>query len=519
VTPTYSSDANDTPLGQSLARVLLRRWYAFLLPILIVPAGAFYLSLRQAARYEARAEVLIARPQLGSLLVGVSLPTEDPVRRAVTEREIANSRAVASRTAAALGLPAQHADRIARMVDFSVGRQADILSVSAKSTSARESVRIANAAASAYSALRRQLEARSIGQARRRTVRALRASRPGSDTALELRARLEQLAALDDLAGAESVVLEHSHSAERVAPRPVRTAEFGLGIGFVIGLALAYLAEALDRRVRSVAELGSLLRIPVIGELPAFSRLRRRRRVALPVFSDPRGAGAEAYRFLETNIALSPVGCGCRTMLVTSAQNGEGKTTTALNLALAAAESGKRVLLLELDFRRPCLAEVIGVPDAPGVAEVAWGAATLDEVGIALEVTHGPGASEAGAGLTIAVAGSEVPNPLQYLRSTPVQALVSEAGAQFDLVVLDVPSLFGFGDAMAASSLVDGVLLVVDFRHATRPRLADLLEATDQLPAAMIGVVVNRAPRRPSTPPQAYRSPTDDATPRISAVV
>ena len=516
MTSTHMSEPHDAPLGHSLARVLLRRWYAFLLPILVVPAAAFYVSLRHESKYEARSEVLVARPQLGSLLVGVSLPTEDPVRRIVTEREIANSRAVASKAAVLLGLPPQQgADRIGGMVTFSISRQADILDVSARSASRSESVRVANAAANAYTAFRRELEARSVELARRRTERALEAAPSGSKAAAELKTRLDQLAALDDLANGEAVVLVHAHSATRVAPRPVRTAEFGLGIGLLLGLALAYLAEALDRRVRSVVELGSLLRLPVVGELPSLSRWLRRRPL-LPGLSDPRGTVAEAYRFLETNVALSPIGRRCRSILVTSAQDGEGKTTTALNFALAAAESGKQVLLLELDFRRPCLARLMGSPDAAGIAEIAGGTATLEEAGIELKVAPGPGAPD--AGLTIAVAGSAVSNPLQYMRSAPVQALVGEARAKLDLVVLDVPSLVGFGDAMAALSLADGILLVVDFRHATRPRLTRLLEVTEQLPPGLIGVVANRAPRRPSRPTQTSWPRSDDPRARISAV-
>ena len=313
------------------------------------------------------------------------------------------------------------------------------------------------------------------------------------------------------MASDEAVVVEPAVSAERIAPQPKRTAEFGVALGLVIGLALAYLAEGLGRRARSVAEIGSTLRHPVVGEVPIIRRLRRRRRALTPVRSAPLSTAAEAFRFLETNVALSRTGAQCRSILVTSANRREGKTTIAFNLALSAAEAGKKVLLLELDFRNPCLADVTETSGVGGVADVVRGSSSIDDVAVRLPVIPETGA------LNVVCAGQNVSSPMRYLRSPAARALIREASESFDLVILDVPPLFGFGDAMVAASLADGVLLVVDYRRATRQDVAELGEVARQLPTAVIGIVVNRAPRRPPTPPQTYMRRDDDSGQIIQA--
>ena len=509
--------ADETPLGVTLARVVMRRWYVVLLPILVVPAAAFYLSLRQPATYAAETKLLISRPQLGALLLDVSLPTEDPIRRAETARALVGVRAVAKGATARLGLPPRRVDEIARMIHVGVGRQSDILTVSASSPSAAQAIRLANAAAASYAALRRRLETGSIARARKRTDKALRLAAPGSARALELRTRLDRLATLDDLADDQAVIVDRAVSATRVSPLPVRTAQFGIALGLILGLALAYVAEALDRRVRGLGELGSILQVPVVGELPVVRRLRGLRRLPAPVRDAPLGVAAEAFRFLETNIALSPVGSRCRSVLVTSANRREGRSTTALNLALSAAESGKRVLLLELDLRHPRLGEVTGTRGTPGVAQIVRGTAALADVRIELALEREPRAPTDIGAVTVVCAGTNISNPVQYLRSAAVDSLVREACERFDLVVIDSPPLLGLRDAMIASSLVDGLLLVVDYRRARRQHLTDLLEIAGQLPAPLIGVVVNRAPRRRLSPPQAYGSHTADTGRAIRA--
>jgi capsular exopolysaccharide synthesis family protein len=306
------------------------------------------------------------------------------------------------------------------------------------------------------------------------------------------------------------VVVERAVSAERVAPQPMRTAQFGVAIAVLLGIALAYLMDTLDRRARSVAEIGSVLGFPVLGELPRMRRTFRSRRLLAPVLDAPLGPAAEAFRFLETNVTLAPVGTPHRAVLVTSAGRREGKTTVAFNFALSAAEAGKRVLLVELDFRQPRLRDATDASGACGVAEIVRGTARLSDVAIEIEVPVEPGVAPGAGSVTLVRAGKNVSNPLQYLRAEPTAALFHHGRESFDLVVVDVPPLFGVADAMVASSLVDGVLLVVDFRRANRPRLADLLDVTRQLPAPVIGVVVNHAPRRPPAPPQEFGRSIDE---------
>lgn len=510
MTPIDSDTGTETPIGHTLAGVLLRRWYAVLIPLLLLPATAYYLSSRQDATYEAATKVLVARPQISAALLDAPIPSQDPIRRAETERELAGMRDVAALAVERLGLPTTSVASVAEMISVQTDRLTDILSLTARTPSRRQSVRFANAAAAAYVTLRRRLETDGIERAKARAQALLDKARPGSALAAEEQQRLDRLATLEDLAGNSVVIVERAVTAEKVAPTPARTAQLGAGLGLLLGIALAYLMEALDRRARGSAQIGRALGLPILGEIPGIRRLRGRGRVPAPVRDAPFTEASEAFRFLETNVALSPVGGRCRTVLVTSAGRREGKTTVAFNVALSAADAGKRVLLLELDFRHPRVADTLEVAVSGGVAEILRGTASLDDVDMLLPVAPQPGTRAGASGLTVVCAGTRISNPMQYLRSAAIQTLVQQAAERFDLVVIDAPPLFGQGDAMVAASLADGVLLVVDARVARRSRLLRLRDVTEQLPAPLIGVAVNRAGSRSPTPPQEHgRKPAE----------
>src|SRR5207248_1374590 len=146
----------------------------------------------------------------------------------------------------------------------------------------------------------------------------------------------------------------------------------------VLGIGLAFLWEALDTRVRSAEEIDERLKLPLLGRLPEpAKRLRMENRLAM--VDEPTSAGAEAFRMLRTNVDFANLERGAKTIMVTSAVEGEGKSTTAANLAVAFARSGKRVVLIDLDLRRPFVDKFFTANGHPGVTQVALGMASLEE--------------------------------------------------------------------------------------------------------------------------------------------
>jgi capsular exopolysaccharide synthesis family protein len=303
-----------------------------------------------------------------------------------------------------------------------------------------------------------------------------------------------------------------------------------LGAGAVLGLGLGILLalgrEALDTRVRSAAEVVSLTRTPVIGTLGS----EPARRSGVVMATAPHSPQAEAYRQLRTNLHFVDVGgrghggTGARQVIaVSSSVAGEGKSTVAANLAIALAETGARVLLVDADLRRPSLAGVLGLEGAAGLTTVLLGQARVQEV-----------VQDWGSvGLHVLASGPLPPNPTELLGSVPFRALLRDLRGVYDHVIVDSAPLLPVADAAVLSGLVDGTLLLVNVTKVRRHQLAESLGTLAQVDAPLLGVVLNQVARdersygyaqQPSAapvPPRADRpvAPGAAGTPRGPAVV
>src|SRR5205823_1128448 len=149
-------------------------------------------------------------------------------------------------------------------------------------------------------------------------------------------------------------------------------------IGVLLGIGLALLWETLDTRVRSAEDVSSKLRAPLLGRLPTPSR-RIRNSDSLVMIEEPEGVQAEAFRMLRTNLEFARLERDAKTVMISSAIEQEGKSTTIANLAIAVARSGQRVALVDLDLRRPYLDRFFHLEGRPGIAHVALGQVSLDQ--------------------------------------------------------------------------------------------------------------------------------------------
>jgi capsular exopolysaccharide synthesis family protein len=255
----------------------------------------------------------------------------------------------------------------------------------------------------------------------------------------------------------------------------------GLLLGIVAGVAIALLRETFDTRIRSVRDVTALGDAPVIGAIGHNADEKKR---ALVMHLEPRSPLAEAFRSLRTNLQFVDLEGPARCFVVSSALPAEGKTTTSANLAIALAESGLRVALVDGDLRRPRLAEVMGLDGTVGLTDVLIARAELDDV---LQ-PWGRGS------LVVLPAGQVPPNPSELLGSQGMRALLADLNKSFDYVLIDAPPLLPVTDAAVLSRLTSGVLLVTAAGKSLRGQFKSAVTTLDQVGTRVLGVIVTMLP-------------------------
>jgi capsular exopolysaccharide synthesis family protein len=268
-----------------------------------------------------------------------------------------------------------------------------------------------------------------------------------------------------------------------VIPNVPLNLALGLVLGLGVGAGLALLREQLDDTVRDQDEISRLADAPVLGTVPMFERSD-----AAPVLAAdaPRSRAMEAYRSLRYSLGFVTPGKGGHTVLVTSTVPMEGKTTTALNLAVAAALSGRRVVLLDSDLRHPVIHRLLGMNGAKGITDVLVGEAELPEVLQAVRDT----------GLRFISSGTRAPNPTDLLDSAGMRNLVEELRKQADLVIFDSPPMLSVADSLVLASLSDAVLMVCVPGASHRRAIQQSRLLLAQVGHTISGVVLNKIERK-----------------------
>lgn len=267
-----------------------------------------------------------------------------------------------------------------------------------------------------------------------------------------------------------------------VSPRPTLNLALGLLLGVALGLAVAVVREALDRRIKAEADVKSLTDAPVMGHIPLEADAADR---PLIVQAKDSGARAEALRRLRTNLQFLDVPVGERAFVITSSLPGEGKTVTAINLAVTLAEVQLRVCLVEADLRRPRIGEYVGLEDAVGLTDV-----LIDSYSLA-DVTQ-----NWRPGLDVVLAGSVPPNPSDLLASARMDEVIAELSAAYDVVLIDAPPLLPVTDAALIAKRCAGALVLVGWgrKAVTRAELDGALEGLQTAGARVLGVILNKLP-------------------------
>lgn len=273
------------------------------------------------------------------------------------------------------------------------------------------------------------------------------------------------------------------------SPQPLRNVALALAVGLLAGLALALLRQRLDTAVTGEEDVLGLTEAAVLGAI-AFDPRAKSMPLALHDTHSPR---AEAFRRLRTNLQFVDVANEPRSIVITSAVAGEGKSTTAVNLGTTLALAGRRVCLVEGDLRQPKTAEYLGLEPAVGLTTVLIGRAELDDV---LQPWGD-------IGLDVLPAGEIPPNPSEILGSEAMAGILRRLEAAYDIVIIDAPPVLPVTDAAILSRLADGAILVTGCGRVERGAVAKAVSSLNTVNARILGLVLNMV-RQDRESPESY---------------
>ncbi|USX45214.1 polysaccharide biosynthesis tyrosine autokinase [Dietzia kunjamensis] len=277
-----------------------------------------------------------------------------------------------------------------------------------------------------------------------------------------------------------------------IAPKTEQNVAIGLVLGLFAGIGIALLINAFDRRVKSPDQLESIAGKPVVGAIP-FRKAEDKEEGAEHIvpFREGHSPAAESFRRLRTNLQFLNVDSPPRVFVLTSSVATEGKSETAINLSLALAESGNRVLLIEADLRRPLVVSYMSMPDKVGLTNILSGQAEFADV--VQETRH--------EGVDLLACGPLPPNPSELLASDMARHLIDELRSKYDYVIIDSPPLLPVTDGALLARITDGALLVVRSHRTTADQVAQAVDNLSKADATLLGLVsvANKAAKKGST--------------------
>lgn len=480
-----SKDPLVKPEGllEQLLRIVRRRKWVVLQALIAVPLIALVFSLSQEDEYTATATLLFRQAPVGAA-EGESVI--DPTREAATNGQLVGLPVIADK--AAESLKGVSAGEILESVSVESSSEADTAKITATSTSPELAAAMANAYGRAYIAFRRQADRSQVQDAIDVAEGGLEQLTPAEQEGKEGTALNEQLDRLKltqalQTGGAELVQPASVPSAPS-SPNVKQNVLLGVILGALLGFCLAALLERIDRRVRTVDELEKLYEVPIVARIPRSQRLSRRRAEAI----GPQTAEGEAFRVLRKNLRYFNLDTGLRSLLITSPEAGDGKSTVARTLAMTMAEMGDDVILVEGDLRKG--GELRGVTGDPasGLSNVLAGTPFEN---ILIEVDVPAGGSGQARSLTVLPSGPVPPNPSELLDSPQMRDLLVELQARFQTVIVDSPALGAVSDALALVSEVSAIVVVGGLGRTTRDKGRELSKQLALLNKRPIGVIAN----------------------------
>ncbi|MBF0689108.1 MAG: formate--tetrahydrofolate ligase [Cellulomonas sp.] len=432
---------------QDYLSIVRKRWLSIVLIATLVVAGAVAATLAATPMYQAHAQVYVSVRSSGTtsdLLQGSNFTQ----RQVSSYAELATTPRVLVPVIEHLDLPTTP-DALASSISASSPVDSSLINIRVTSPDPRTASDVANSAAESLSSEVADLE------------------RPeGGVSPVQI-----------------STVRVASPPESPSSPNLPRNLALGVVVGLALGLGVAVLRELLDTRVRTEADVHDVTDTSVIATVPLDDTAAVH---PLILQSSPHSHRAESLRRLRTNLQFLDVSGGPQMFVVTSALPGEGKSTTTINLAIALADAGSRVALVDADLRRPSVGRYMGIEGAAGLTTVLIGRAALDEV----IQPWGNGR------LHVLPSGQVPPNPSELLGSRAMGELLTQLADKYDVVLIDTPPLLPVTDAAILARLTSGALLVAGADKLHRHQLQESIGALDAVGARILGIVLNRLERR-----------------------
>jgi capsular exopolysaccharide synthesis family protein len=493
----HSMAAEQMSLSLEQALGVLRRRAGWILLCFVLVAGAAYGSAKhQRKQYVATSRLVFNNDQQVQQLAG--LPTTSSSSQQAqqnTNLELLQVGDMAEKTANRLGHGLTEG-QVSASVSVSAKAESNIVEVAVTESSPVLAAEIANTYSAQF--VKEQQNAdrsyyRSALALVNKQLAALSTKEKLSIAGLALENRAQSLGVLAELRSGDVQVAQTAKiPTSPSSPKPLRNAALGAVLGLLLGLALAFLRERLDRRIREPKDLEAIYGLPLLGVVPESSALSRSARGGKHARAVLPPGEAESFQLIRAHLRYFNVDRELRTLLIASAAPGDGKTTIAHHLADAAARVGSRVLLLEADMRRPTLAKQLDIQSGPGLADVLIGAVSLSEATQMIDLDSTSADSSGGRTFDVLVAGAALPpNPGELVESRAIETLLQRAKTQYDLIVVDTPPLTAVSDAFPLLSKVDGVIIVGRVGRNRRDVAERLHETLSGAGAPLLGVIAN----------------------------
>ncbi|MEK0082725.1 GumC family protein [Benzoatithermus flavus] len=314
----------------------------------------------------------------------------------------------------------------------------------------------------------------------RELERQAQASRQLYESFLE---RFKETKEQQDIVEADSKVISVATPPDKPStPGPVLFGAVGFTASAMLGTLLALLLERLDNGLRGAKQVEQLIGLPTLGLVPRLERLKRNQKPHNYLIAKPLSAYAESLRAIYTSLQLSDVDHPPKMVLVTSSLPQEGKSTLSLSLACFAANSGQKVLLMDVDLRHPSVHRDLGTQPTAGLIEYMAGEKTLDEVLVRDEAS----------GIWYLPIKRQTANPTDLLGSQKMKQLLAELRERFDFIVLDSAPLLGVTDSKVVARLVDKVLFAVQWEKTSKDTVVNALAHMREAKASVAGVVLTQ---------------------------
>jgi polysaccharide biosynthesis transport protein len=477
----------------SVLSVLRRRALIVIGVTILAGAAAAAFAYGTRDTYESTAKLIVSQtigPELNA--IGLLPPSSDADNLSQSAVDVVGSRRVAEATAEQLqrrGVDIS-ADDVVRDVSVTNEKGSDVVQVAGKAASARRAALVTEV----YARNAARLAENDTRVRARRTLAALqqqfteltpeeRESTIGP--AARLRSHIEKVKVIAEVGNGSPQIIQRAFVPTAKAGNPIQTILLGVLFGVVLGIGLALLREQSDRRLHRAEDVSAAFYAPVLTTVPRHRALKRHR-----AFGDLPPEVAEAFRMLQMNLHFGQSG-PVRSVLVTSSRSREGKTTVSWNLAAAAASSGRSVVLVEADLRRPSIAARYGLDPAPGLTEALRGTVS---VAASLQVVPPQGADTGDRyprPMHVLVAGEPPPDPWAMMQSQVMGSILDTLRRDHDFVVIDTPPIPHVADTISLLRRVDGVIVTASVNSTRGPEAERLRDQLQVLDARVLGVVAN----------------------------